>query len=48
MTDRQKSDLSTVGKMLLGLASSRLRINLYFARMIGGDHPKVVFDEIMG
>jgi hypothetical protein len=45
--DRQKADLTSVGKYILELAAPGTKVELYFARIIPGTERKVVFDRMM-
>ncbi len=46
MAERQQDDLKKVAKVLLGLASSRIEIKLYYAKFADAGKSKVVFEEV--
>jgi hypothetical protein len=46
MVERQQRDLLGVAKTLLGLFRPNLKLELYYARFLDGDHRQIVFEEI--
>jgi hypothetical protein len=47
-TDKQRRDLGTVATALLGLLSSRLGMELYYARFQDAEHTKIAFERVGG
>jgi len=46
LQERQRKDLASVAKTLLGLFKPNLGIDLYYTRFLEGDHRRIMFEEI--
>lgn len=47
MMERQKIDLKTVSRTLLGLLGAKIEVQMYYARFADSDRKKIVFEKVL-
>jgi hypothetical protein len=47
MMERQKIDLKTVSRTLLGLLGAKIEVQMYYARFADADRKKIVFEKVL-